>query len=153
MKALTIHQPWASLLAIGAKRYETRGWATKYRGAIAIHAGKAKVIDLREETMLAASRCLGIDAGDPLMYRQAMDSLPRGAVIAVAALVDCHEIYARADGAICIAPRGVETVLSGDERAFGLWESGRFAWELADVRILPAPCPAMGQQGLWNWEV
>ena len=38
MKALTIWQPWASLIAGGAKQYETRSWATQYRGPIAIHA-------------------------------------------------------------------------------------------------------------------
>lgn len=40
MKALTIHQPWASLIAYGFKRFETRGWRTNYRGLVAIHAGK-----------------------------------------------------------------------------------------------------------------
>ena len=40
MKALTITQPWATLIAIGAKRFETRGWSTPYRGPLAIHAGK-----------------------------------------------------------------------------------------------------------------
>lgn len=39
MKALTLHQPWATLVAVGAKQVETRGWATRYRGPIAIHAG------------------------------------------------------------------------------------------------------------------
>lgn len=42
MKALTLWQPWASLLACGAKKYETRGWETKYRGPIAIHAAIKK---------------------------------------------------------------------------------------------------------------
>ena len=32
MKALCLHQPWAYLVAIGAKRYETRSWKTRYRG-------------------------------------------------------------------------------------------------------------------------
>lgn len=32
MKALTIQQPWASLVRRGHKRYETRGWSTSYRG-------------------------------------------------------------------------------------------------------------------------
>lgn len=41
MKFLTIRQPWASLIAVGAKTIETRGWSTKYRGSLAIHAGKA----------------------------------------------------------------------------------------------------------------
>lgn len=39
MKALTLHQPWASLVALGVKRIETRSWSTSYRGALAIHAG------------------------------------------------------------------------------------------------------------------
>ena len=33
-------QPWASLIAIGAKQIETRHWPTKYRGPIAIHTAK-----------------------------------------------------------------------------------------------------------------
>lgn len=42
MKALTIRQPWASLIAHGVKTIETRSWSTKYRGPLAIHAGKAR---------------------------------------------------------------------------------------------------------------
>jgi len=40
MKALTLTQPWATLVILGVKRIETRGWATPYRGRIAIHAAK-----------------------------------------------------------------------------------------------------------------
>lgn len=43
MKAITVWQPWASLLVSGRKRYETRSWATSYRGPIAIHAAKRPV--------------------------------------------------------------------------------------------------------------
>jgi hypothetical protein len=39
MKALSLWQPWATLVSIGAKRIETRSWPTKYRGPLAIHAG------------------------------------------------------------------------------------------------------------------
>lgn len=42
MKALTIRQPWASLIAAGVKTIETRSWSTKYRGPLAIHAGKRR---------------------------------------------------------------------------------------------------------------
>ncbi len=42
MKALTLWQPWASLIAIGAKSIETRSWATPYRGRLAIHAAARK---------------------------------------------------------------------------------------------------------------
>jgi len=39
MKALTLHQPWASLIALGVKTIETRSWSTPYRGRLLIHAG------------------------------------------------------------------------------------------------------------------
>lgn len=38
MKALSIKQPWASIIAHGIKDIENRTWATKYRGTIYIHA-------------------------------------------------------------------------------------------------------------------
>lgn len=40
MKALSLTQPWATLVAIGAKKIETRSWSTSYRGPVAIHASK-----------------------------------------------------------------------------------------------------------------
>lgn len=39
MKAITVRQPWASLIAAGVKTIETRSWSTKYRGPLAVHAG------------------------------------------------------------------------------------------------------------------
>jgi hypothetical protein len=35
MKTLTLHQPWATLVALGAKQIETRSWAASYRGPLA----------------------------------------------------------------------------------------------------------------------
>lgn len=40
MKTISLWQPWASLVAIKAKRIETRSWYTSYRGPLAIHAAK-----------------------------------------------------------------------------------------------------------------
>jgi len=40
MRAITLYQPWATWIADGDKRYETRSWRTDYRGEILIHAGK-----------------------------------------------------------------------------------------------------------------
>lgn len=40
MKAITIWQPWAMLIALLEKGNETRGWPTKHRGPLAIHAAK-----------------------------------------------------------------------------------------------------------------
>ena len=36
--------------------------------------------------------------------------------------------------------------------ALGDWTPGRYAWELRNIKLLPEPIPAKGQQGLWNWE-
>lgn len=42
MRALTVVEPYASLIAYGRKITENRTWTTKYRGLLAIHAGKSK---------------------------------------------------------------------------------------------------------------
>lgn len=49
MKAITLWQPWASLIACGAKTIETRSWGTPYRGPLAIHASKRMNQELIEE--------------------------------------------------------------------------------------------------------
>ncbi len=41
MEYLSLHQPWATLLLLGAKRYETRSWRTDYRGPLLIHTSVA----------------------------------------------------------------------------------------------------------------
>lgn len=41
MRALTICQPYAHLIAIGEKPIENRTWSTPYTGELAIHAGKS----------------------------------------------------------------------------------------------------------------
>ena len=40
MKALSVTQPWATLIATGQKQIETRSWGTRYRGPLYIHAAK-----------------------------------------------------------------------------------------------------------------
>ena len=42
MKAISLHQPWASAVAIGIKTHETRSWRTNYLGPLAIHAAKKR---------------------------------------------------------------------------------------------------------------
>ncbi len=44
MKALTLTQPWASLMALGVKRIETRSWYTSYRGEVVIHSGQKRLV-------------------------------------------------------------------------------------------------------------
>lgn len=128
MKALTLHQPWASAIAVGLKRYETRSWATSYRGQLAIHAGKSLPPYARE--FIEETRADGIALPDPM---------PLGAVVCIADLVACHRTEVRWAG------------IGAREAAWGDWSDGRFAWELANVRVLTPPVPARGAQGLWEW--
>lgn len=148
MKAITIHQPWASLIAIGAKRFETRGWKTNYRGPIAIHASKKHprqlipTLDLDVQKLIYGTFYdrLGISSG-------AIDKMPTGCVVAVADLVDClQSVDTWTDGYELEGRR----LIYSPEYEFGDFTPGRYAWELARVREID-PIPAKGQQGLWNW--
>jgi hypothetical protein len=88
MKAITILQPFASLIACGAKKIETRSWPTKYRGPIAIHAG-AKPLDTTSYFDRELYRfCDALGLPDIYSFTQ----LPHGAVIAIADLVDVWEM-------------------------------------------------------------
>ena len=42
MKVISVLQPWASLIVMGAKKIETRSWQTKYTGELLIHASLGK---------------------------------------------------------------------------------------------------------------
>jgi len=156
MKALSVWQPHASLIAIGAKAIETRSWYTKYRGPLAIHAS---VKLMREQwrmcmhepfrSALTGAKLLFLDGHgikDLLI-------IPTGAVITTCNLVDVRymlqgKLYRYENGAVIA---GGEIPMPGEpELSFGDYTPGRFAWILKDVQKLPEPIPAKGQQGLWT---
>ena len=93
MKAITIWQTWAEFVAAGVKHNETRSWATKYRGPIAIHAA---VKPIRQVVPLLSEKAFGLMVeklekasmanGELLTY------FNYGEVIATAELVACHLI-------------------------------------------------------------
>lgn len=92
MKFLTIRQPWAQLIAVGAKHIETRPFSTKYRGPLAIHAGKAWPVPVGEWQVPSdrgpgpmIERLVSPLAGT---YRWEAIRAPLGAVVAVCDLVD-----------------------------------------------------------------
>lgn len=173
MKAITIWQPWASLKAINAKEFETRGWATSYRGPIAIHAGKGfygpYACELPNKFAETAAKVLWPGVTDPCVITDNWDELPRGAVIAVGELVNIWYIVTHPGTNVDIAKNiniGAESLTTDrhapdfadyfvpteQEILFGDWTPGRYAWEIVNVKLLPEPIPARGQQGLWNWE-
>jgi activating signal cointegrator 1 len=129
MKAISLWQPWASLIAIGAKRIETRSWPTSYRGPLAIHAAKHTSKDLEWFCRHSAVR----EAIGNIQYRD----LPLGAIVAVCRLVDCIETD--------------EANPLGNERLFGDYGHGRFAWILDNIEAIE-PVPYRGRQGLFEVE-
>lgn len=160
--ALTITQPYATLVSINAKLIETRSWSTRYRGPIAIHAaqglgpvgGFSGLVELMGEPFF--QKALAPDAKGGGYYERIAEvarELPRGAVVAIATLVDCHSTgnaKTEFQGAYI---NGRRWSLTPQERAFGDYSPGRYAWLLADVRRLPEPIAAKGAQGLWKWDV
>ncbi len=154
MKAITIWQPWASLWVCQAKLFETRSWATSYRGSIAIHSGLAFSNSFPEGFAEVAHDALK-KALPGFTY---MHELPRGSIIATAELIGCHRMVLHGGrGLSSASPGWFETnrgIYEPDDREllFGDWTPGRYAWEIADVRMLDVPVPAKGKQGLWNWE-
>jgi len=120
MKALTVCQPYAELIACGEKWVENRRWPTSYRGPLAIHAGKSR-------TWLGPT--------DESLYH----NMAFGAIVAVCRLDACvrfNSITGSHD------PKMIE--LAAHEHTEGPW-----CWVLRDVRrITPVPC--RGAQGLWN---
>ncbi|MCK4601047.1 MAG: ASCH domain-containing protein [Phycisphaerae bacterium] len=144
MKALSFHQPWATLIAIGAKRIETRSWRTNYRGLLAIHAGRRWT---RQQQALAYHqepfRTVLAEAGKIPTQADGMvvEDLPRGCIIAVCKLVDCVRIHRTFE----FPP---EAALY--ERAFGDYRTRRFAWLLEPLELLVHPVPLKGHLGLFE---
>jgi hypothetical protein len=146
MRALTLTQPWASLMAVGAKKLETRGWHTYEDGWIAIHASKAPLT--RELRRLCGSDPFASALRNPIAAPSG--ALPLGAVIAIGWLVRCHHVPAFMDKE---AHRRTLVRRISDrphEWEFGNFDAGRWAWEFAGVQAID-PIPANGRQGLWKW--
>jgi hypothetical protein len=143
MKAITIHQPWATLIALGEKKFETRGWKTNYRGPIAIHASKQLLYDHRLPKLSSTLWEHG--------FRKE-DDFPLGCVLAIAELVDCRKVsdWLTNKGMPVLHGAEDDYYLDDKEYAFGDYTPGRYAWELINIKRIE-PVPVKGKQGLWNW--
>lgn len=71
MKAISLKQPWANMIASGRKTIETRTWPTKYRGEILIVSSRKPPIE------------------------------PAGHAVAVATIVDCRPMTRNDEQAAC----------------------------------------------------
>lgn len=143
MKALTLTQPWATLVAIGAKGIETRSWSTPYRGPLAIHAAKGFPADARYVCHDEPFRGTLRDAGITLFSQ-----LPIGEIIATCELAD---IWRFDEGTRALVEYFIgKQQLPPHELAFGDFSAGRDGLLLKDVRRLETPIPCRGMLGLWE---
>lgn len=147
LRALTVRQPWAHLIAHCGKLVENRGREVRYRGLLAIHAGSYGRWDSSAEsnpTAVVAWRRWG-DSLPPMnitgpLRREAIH-VTFGAVIAVATVAACHH------STECMLPEASGPPRSGCSP----WAvRGQWHWELNGIRPLREPVPCRGMLGLWR---
>ncbi|MBZ9852842.1 ASCH domain-containing protein [Mesorhizobium sp. CA13] len=151
MKALTIWQPWATLIMAGVKPYEFRGWPAPraLRGTrIAIHAGarpvrKAELKDLiiRLRSPEAWSTGLKPEALAMLeRWHSNPAALPLASILGTASLGEPKRAFD------IVAEFGVSQLNDSDRNEHANW-----AWPLTYIEPLQPIQPAKGSQGFWNW--
>ena len=153
--AITLYQPWVSLIALGVKTVETRSWPAPARlvgQRIAIHAGKRVVRRPGDAIERELRACWGDDW--PVI-------IPTGAVVATTVLAGMARI-ARTDllEGCTVHDPGSEVGCAvgcavGTGRTsidpWGDFSPGRWLWFLDDVAALPQPVPVVGRQSFWRW--
>ncbi len=129
MKAITIKQPWATLIAEGYKEYEFRTWKTKYRGELFIHAGK------------------GIDKKAMERFKHLGLEYPVGQIIAKATITDCvkvdESLRTLLEKKDPLVYKGVISKTSNN------WDGYGFKLENVEKII---PIPINGKLSLWDFE-
>lgn len=150
MKALTIWQPWASLIMAGAKPYEFRGWAawpSAIGQRIVIHAG-APMIEADEIRELlrrladpSVARFTGLlpDKAIPILERAMKEPaiFPRKHALGTALL----------GKPVLASDLWPEAFTSDSSRI----EQSNWAWPLTDLEHFTPPIPSRGAQGFWQW--
>jgi activating signal cointegrator 1 len=142
VKALSLWQPWATLVVTGWKGVEVSGGATTETGLVAIHAtaslpplGRQALEEctFQEALIHAFPKCgLGVTPTD----------LPYGAILGVAKLGGCKVMtQERID-----LRREFEPM----EYAFGDYKPGRFEWHIERAHRFAEPIPCKGRQKLWE---
>ena len=132
MTVISLLQPWASLVAMGYKTIETRSWSTAYRGPLLIHASKG------------TSGLVFCD--QPIFKKYLHDiQLPFGAIIGEVTLYSIVQIT---DLSMNDEKLGELTL---EEKVFGDYTTGRYAWIFKNALPLQQPVPARGLPGLWQF--
>ena len=167
LKAITLWQPWASLIADGHKTIETRDWEPPKAligERLAIHAGKREPDWGSWEWDDFATLCD--------RYGWETNAIPRahfarGAVVCTARLAGASKVIATGrvtipspDPALTTTPRVIQLAVleakgpNGEATVepdpFGDFSVGRWLWFLKDVRKVDPPVSAKGRPGFWD---
>jgi activating signal cointegrator 1 len=147
MRALSLWQPWATLIALGEKKIETRHWHTDYRGPVAIHAAKSSHVP--RKMLVSVGRSFNDEIIRNTLAAHSIEhlkQLPFGAILCIVRI-----LWTRPTDHIVIDPE-MKDQLTTRELAFGNYEPGRYAWGLELVKVYSRPIPARGHQSFWQWE-
>lgn len=146
--AITVYQPWASLIAAGCKPFEFRRWAAPHAlvgRRVAIHAGarpvkKAEVADLLLRLRQDGGRGTGlrVDPSIALLERvhTSPGALPLSSVLCLATLG---------------LPRKASALFRGEVADSDRIDQHVWGWPLSDIEVLEPFVPARGAQGWWTW--
>lgn len=125
MKAITVYQPYAQLIALGIKSFETRPYKTNIRGRIAVHAAASVprrfLLGFVEAVMNLRSR--GEISSTEYAFLNGLTENTHGAVIGTVELCGCVPV------------ESIRDTISASERAFGDYSDGRWAWELKRAQL------------------
>lgn len=172
MKAITVRQPYASLIAEGVKSIETRPkrspWHCAIGETIAIHAAVRKPDHARRDGWFAFPARMSGPLDSWVLRREGQDwplngkPMPLGAVVATCTLRDVvpmvspHTLdvldrhLAIHDDRLRLYGAGEIETRVDDQRPYGDFAPGRFALLLDNVEKLAHPVPVRGKQGLWT---
>ena len=125
MKALTIKEPWATLIIEGYKEYEFRSWKTNYRGKILIHAGKS------------------LEKNQAKKFAEYNLKYSCGEIIGEADLVDCIKVTEEFD----IKLKKKNSLVYGNSGHVENYE-----WKLENIKKYEKKIKVNGKLGLWNYE-
>lgn len=125
MKALTIKEPWATLIIEGYKKYEFRSWKTAYRGKILIHAGLTLEKDMIDR------------------FKEYNLNCKCGYIIGEAEIVDCIKVDKKFN----------EELIKINSLVYGKSNHVEtYAWKLDNVKKYNNPIPCKGKLSLWEYE-
>lgn len=139
MPCLSIQQPYAMAIIQGKKKIELRPWGTRYRGLIALHAGKTwyggvKIPGYPTEAQMRPIK----EFARKYQLPACVGDYPIGAIVGIARLVRCAKF----------TREGYER-LRGQHCSNCDWTPGEYGWQFEDVQALSEPISARGYLGLF----